>query len=59
MTRAMEDEHWKKLCQAIVEESDSNRLMELVGKLTRVLEARENKRHRQNGGQVSNEGEGG
>ena len=59
MTSAIEDEHWKKLCQAIVEESDSNRLMELVGKLTRVLEARENKRQRQNGSHDSNEQEGG
>jgi len=41
MTSSTQDERWKELCQAIVEESDSNRLMELVAKLNRVLEERE------------------
>ena len=41
MTSSTQDERWKQLCQAIVEESDSNRLMELVAKLNRVLEERE------------------
>jgi len=41
MTSSTRDERWKELCQAIVEESDSNRLMELVNKLNRVLEERE------------------
>jgi hypothetical protein len=44
MTSSTQDERWKELCQAIVEESDSNRLMELVSKLTSVLEERETKR---------------
>jgi hypothetical protein len=46
MTSSTQDERWKELCQAIVEESDSNRLMELVHKLNRVLEERENKLQR-------------
>lgn len=41
MTSSTHDERWKELCQAIVEEPDSNRLMELVSKLNRVLEERE------------------
>ena len=41
MTSSTHDERWKELCQAIVEEPDSNRLMELVNKLNRVLEERE------------------
>jgi hypothetical protein len=41
MTSSTRDERWKDLCQAIVEEPDSNRLMELVRKLNRVLEERE------------------
>ena len=41
MTSSTHDERWKELCQAIVEEPDSNRLMELVTKLNRVLEERE------------------
>lgn len=44
MTSSTQDERWKELCQAIVDESDSNRLMELVSKLTSVLEERETKR---------------
>jgi len=41
MTSSTRDERWKDLCQAIVEEPDSNRLMELVRKLNRILEERE------------------
>ena len=41
MTSSTQDERWKKLCEAIVDEEDSNRLMELVNKLNRVLEERE------------------
>jgi hypothetical protein len=41
MTRSTQDERWKKLCEAIVEEPDSKRLMELVEKLNRVLDERE------------------
>lgn len=41
MTSSTRDERWKDLCQAIVEEPDSNRLMELVSKLNRILEERE------------------
>lgn len=41
MTSSTQDQRWKELCQAIVEEPDSNRLMELVGKLNRILEERE------------------
>ncbi|HEX3102983.1 MAG TPA: hypothetical protein VHQ22_00940 [Terriglobales bacterium] len=52
MTSSTQDERWKELCQAIVEESDSNRLMELVNKLNRVLEERENKLQRRSNGQA-------
>ena len=41
MTSNTQDERWKELCEAIVDEEDSNRLMELVNKLNRVLEERE------------------
>ena len=34
------DERWRELCEAIVREPDSKRLMELVEKLTRELEER-------------------
>lgn len=49
MTSSTQDERWRELCQAIVEESDSNRLMELVNKLNRVLEERETQSKRANG----------
>ncbi len=48
MTSSTHDERWKELCQAIVEEPDSNRLMELVTKLNRVLEERETEFKRRN-----------
>lgn len=48
MTSSTHDERWRELCQAIVEESDSNRLMELVNKLNRVLEERETEFKRRN-----------
>jgi hypothetical protein len=41
MTSSTRDERWRELCEAIVDEEDSNRLMELVNKLNRVLEERE------------------
>ena len=41
MSSSTHDERWKDLCQAIVEGSDSNRLMELVNKLNCLLEDRE------------------
>ena len=41
MSSSTHDERWKELCQAIVEEPDSNRLMELVNKLNCLLEDRE------------------
>jgi hypothetical protein len=41
MTSSTQDERWKELCEAIVEEPDSKRLMELVEKLNRVLDERE------------------
>jgi hypothetical protein len=52
MTSSTQDERWKELCQAIVEESDSNRLMELVHTLNRVLEDRESKLQRRSDGQA-------
>ena len=44
------NERWKELCQAIVDEPDSTRLMELVSKLNRVLEERETAFQRRNDG---------
>ena len=41
MTTGTHDERWRELCEAIVDEPDSQRLMELVNKLNRVLEERE------------------
>jgi hypothetical protein len=41
MTSSTHDKRWKELCEAIVDEPDSKRLMELVEKLNRVLEERE------------------
>jgi hypothetical protein len=35
------DDRWRELCEAIVREPDSTRLMELVEKLNRILEQRE------------------
>ena len=41
MTGSKHDERWRELCEAIVREPDSKRLMELVDKLNQVLEDRE------------------
>jgi hypothetical protein len=41
MTSSTHDERWKELCEAIVDEPDSKRLMELVKKLNQVLDERE------------------
>jgi hypothetical protein len=35
------DDQWKELCEAIMREGDSKRLMELVEKLNQTLEERE------------------
>jgi hypothetical protein len=51
MTSSTQDERWKELCEAIVDEEDSNRLMELVNKLNRVLEERETQFKARGGGQ--------
>jgi hypothetical protein len=59
MTSSTQDERWKELCQAIVEEPDSNRLMELVHKLNRVLEERETEFKRRNNGAGLARGGGG
>lgn len=59
MTGSTQDERWKELCQAIVEESDSNRLMELVAKLNRVLEERETEIQRRSNGQALGQRGGG
>lgn len=41
MTGNKHDERWRELCEAIVQEPDSKRLMELVEKLNRLLQERE------------------
>ena len=41
MTSNKHDQHWRELCEAIVQEPDSKRLMELVEKLNEILEERE------------------
>ncbi len=43
-----QDDHWKDLCKAILREADSKRLMELVEKLNRTLEEREEESDLQN-----------
>ncbi len=35
------DDQWRELCEAIMREEDSKRLMELVEKLNQTLEERE------------------
>lgn len=44
-----QDDHWKDLCEAILREADSKRLMELVEKLNRTLEEREEESDLQKG----------
>jgi hypothetical protein len=41
MTSSTHYDRWKELCEAIVDEPDSKRLMELVEKLNHVLDERE------------------
>ena len=41
MMTSNHDERWRELCEAIVEEADSKRLMELIEKLNQILEERE------------------
>jgi len=41
MTGNKHDERWRELCEAIVQEPDSKRLMDLVDKLNQLLEERE------------------
>jgi hypothetical protein len=50
MTTSTHDERWRELCEAIVNEPDSQRLMELVGKLNRILEERESSLKRRSAG---------
>jgi hypothetical protein len=38
------DERWRELCEAIMHEPDSKRLMELLEKLNRILEEGEKNR---------------
>ncbi len=52
MSTSTHDERWRELCAAIVDEPNSQRLMELVNKLNRILEEREsllNRRSERNG----------
>jgi hypothetical protein len=44
MTGNSHDERWRELCEAIVQEPDSKRLMELVEKLNQVLDEREERK---------------
>ena len=55
MTSSTHDERWKELCEAIVEEADSKRLMELVEKLNRVLDEREKQLKRKDARQTVDE----
>ena len=41
MTSSKHDERWRELCEQIVQEADSKRLMELIQKLNEMLEERE------------------
>lgn len=42
------EKHWRELCEAIVQEPDSKRLMELVERLNRLLEERESDKRKPN-----------
>jgi hypothetical protein len=46
MTSSKHDERWRELCEAIVQEPDSKRLMELVEKLNLILEEREGEKRK-------------
>jgi hypothetical protein len=46
MTSNQHEEHWRELCEAIVREPDSERLMKLVEKLNRILEEREGEKRK-------------
>jgi hypothetical protein len=37
----VKEESWRRLCEAIMQETDSNRLMELVTQLNQTLDQRE------------------
>jgi hypothetical protein len=41
MTGSKHEERWRELCEAIVQEPDSRRLIDLVETLNRILEDRE------------------
>lgn len=41
MTSSELDERWRELCEAIVQEPNSDRLIQLVEKLNQILEERE------------------
>jgi hypothetical protein len=43
MTGNKHDDRWRELCEAILREPDSKRLMELVEKLSEELEERDKK----------------
>ena len=42
MTTGKRDDDWRELCEAIMREPDSKRLLELVRQLNELLEKREN-----------------
>lgn len=42
----MEDESWRRLCEAIMKEKDPHRLMQLVTELNQTLAHRENELRR-------------
>lgn len=45
----MSDQHWQELCEAIINEMDPDKLMDLVNQLNNALEQREQSlRYRQN-----------
>jgi hypothetical protein len=48
MTGNKHEEHWRELCEAIVQEPDSKRLMELVEKLNQILEKRDGQKRKHN-----------
>jgi hypothetical protein len=47
MITSKRDDDWRELCEAIMREPDSKRLLELVRKLNELLEERENSEERE------------
>lgn len=55
----MSHDDWRELCEAIMHESDPEKLMDLVNELNRVLEKREEELRRNQRGEAGEEPQAG